>query len=1153
MAKFFQRKRAKKRAIAVLAVTLATTLSLGALAACADDPTTTEPEEETLSRTDTQLIPNGNFEFYSDSEETELSKKVNLISTPNNWTNGYGSALGSSAPSSDAKSGIVNTAEWENFTKPGRPFSSKEDALANWEAEGVTAYDRIKAYDDFDIDSTDDFEYYDDYKYTIDYDDIKNFYNTETNEYKVKNPELHVGAAENGGSSVLMIQNKKVTSQVWGTAQHYTSSNTLTVAAGTAVKLSVWVKTSNLFHLEEKETKEGAGAFIGVTSSVGGTTLDQMQIKNINTESEKQKTACDANGWIEYTLYVRASSFATSTVQVSLGLGMGSSAETNELVDGYAFFDDLTCTVIKSEEYDQLASGLPTIKIENLNDGNFKPHADADIAAGQKVFALDLQKSTTALNNLTATSIDLTTEEANGQTYSPNTYPQVMLGHDATNSVPEFTTLKGLNDNPKVLPSVKADFEKYPFKTVGVEKDDQQVLLLMSYNGAPYTAKVSDNRFQLAKDENMLVSFFVKTSDMKGCSGAGVTLVDGSNKTAITPFDSNTVSAVDIKNQTSTEKDIFDGWVRCSFIISNDTKDNKTFSLEFTYGSTTITGTTKDNYIAGYAAFTNVEMSKLSDREASYATTGTYAQKVALTDDDKVDGQKFDSTVTNDKAIETNLARTANYWGVTGGNERVGGTDKTAPDTTPTDVYAGLINKEHASEYTSAPWATTVGLTSSNWSTVFGNATQPLVIANEAEAGASYGFIALNDTTVATDGAQRISVDVKVSANAKAYVYLIDTSNLDDGYSKNLALGVPNVTYWYDDEGNVTTKDPADKDFSYRTDVAYNLNENGLYTNAKDGNDNAYYANLANYAADANGNLVTKDGEIAFYAKDGKFYAYYDGTNYSTEVKDFDRTIARYNYADAAKPEAVIEVNGADTAGKWVNVSFSIKAGNEAKKFRIEVWSGTRDGAEEGKNPKGSYVLFNNLLSESIEDFDGLVKEAKDALGDEPSADVLRDYTFTFYDSPSYLRYDATQDTEEEGNPYDGYVQSEKTEGVAYVYWKDVAASKQNYRKFFNYSLSEVTVEKSTTDDTTEEETEEETETNPADILLLASSIALVAALAIVIVSIFVQKAVKKHRKNNPRIKVVKDKKEKAPKKEKPAKAKKTDDTPVDENDPYNE
>lgn len=207
MSKFFTNK-GKRRGAAIVALALTATLSLGLFSAC------TEPKEEEketpASKADTQLIKNGNFEFYSDNNQTDKKDKLNLINTPDSWSRSTGTdGNGNSAPSSDVTSGIINTAEWDYFSRTGRAFSSKEDALAHWEDENVTAYDRVKFYRDYDINSKDDFEYYDDYKYTVDYDDLKYFSGFETGEGDNKktvaatpNPLTHDGSETD--TSVLM-------------------------------------------------------------------------------------------------------------------------------------------------------------------------------------------------------------------------------------------------------------------------------------------------------------------------------------------------------------------------------------------------------------------------------------------------------------------------------------------------------------------------------------------------------------------------------------------------------------------------------------------------------------------------------------------------------------------------------------------------------------------------------------------------------------------------------------------------------------------------------------------------------------------------------------------------------------------------------------
>lgn len=1169
MAKFLKTKRSKKCGVFALSAILAASLSLGMLSACAEKDDSNDDSDTPVSKTDTQLIKNGNFEFYPDNNQTEKDKKINLINTPDSWTRSTGSDANGSAPTSDAASGIINTAEWEYFTRPGRPFTSKEDALANWKAESVTAYDRIKAYADYSIDSKDDFELYDDYKYTVDYDDIKGFWNADENRSAVDNPLTHDYATDKTKeeNSVLMIHNEKVTnSSVYGTAQYYTSSTSISLAAGTAAELSVWVKTSNLVHWENKTATQDCGAYIGVTHTVGGTTLDQMQIKNINTEQlNSEKTN---NGWVKYSLYVRANTYATSTFRIILGLGMGGTTDMYETVNGYAFFDDLTCKLISTDAYDEkTASIAENYKCDMRDYGEDKKFT---ATKDSQTYALDLYASFTDVllgsssQGTNLVNIDLTKETYGGVEYSSETYAPLSLANDANNYAQVASPKKMKEEDNKYLKAVlEKDFANYPFD------EEKSIIMLMSANGAPYTAKTQ--AFTLPADNRLLVSFFVKTSEMKSFTGAGITVVDGETKTSISSVDSTTVATVDIDDET---KDIYDGWVQCFFFISNDTEESKTFYLEATYGSTSIVGTSKADYTDGYAAFANFQTYSMTETELGYVSTGDRAVTVSLTGKTSATS-KFDDVAMNDSdSVKTDIAKPANYLGVQGGDKRVGGTEiDSAFSPAPENVYAGLIDSDYQSNYAANEWKTalveiaqqkgvlTEAVAADWWDKILGNAKQPLAIINKVET--AYGYLAHATANISSSSTRRISVRVKVSQGAKAYVYLIDASDVHKGYGSGLALELPNLTYWYDDEGNICTKDPSDKEFNKKTDVAYLLGDNGLYTNALDKNDTKLYANLANYGKDEDGNLITEEKTIAFYAKDGKFYAYYDKDKdaYSSEVTDLDHKYARYDYTGKTMPESVIVVDGSKkgVADKWVTVAFNVKTGSDAKDYRLEVWSGSRDGSV--KNPAGSYVFFDdNDSSDFSSDYQKVLDEAVAALKKD-NANVTEDdklknavyYSYSFYDDAAYLRYDKTQDNDKAGNPYSSYKQSAYTEAIAYLYYEDTQSIEGEalYQMFLDYSSSDVTVERDKTDDEPEEEEPAETDTETtsnANIWLIAASGAMVAALVIVIASMSIQRILKKRKPRTQKAFTAK-RNRKAEKESQP----KSEPVKRDEDDPYNE
>ena len=280
------KQKFRRRSIAALALALSATLTMSVLAACAPAEDTTDDEEETTtSQTDTQTIRNGNFEFYSEMDVEDRKEKLDLISSPTSWS------FTSGSPTSDSASGLIDTTEWDYISASGRELTSIEDAVAHWNDDEVTAYDRLKFYYDFE-DEIDDLDadseaaqLFDDYSYSIDYDDVQ--YLSEISEA----PAPRTGAAE-GETGVLMIHNHRTSDGVLGTGQYYTSSTTITLDAGTAAKVSVWVRTNDLKHYyaenEETDVAGNAGAYIRVNQTVGGTGSASQApypayIENINT------------------------------------------------------------------------------------------------------------------------------------------------------------------------------------------------------------------------------------------------------------------------------------------------------------------------------------------------------------------------------------------------------------------------------------------------------------------------------------------------------------------------------------------------------------------------------------------------------------------------------------------------------------------------------------------------------------------------------------------------------------------------------------------------------------------------------------------------------------------------------------------------------
>ena len=318
-------KGKRKRFIAITAVALSATLSLGVLAACGGSKTPSEEEEPTVSTpTDTQTIKNGNFEFFSEMTEEDLAEHRNLIHSPSS----YGWSITTVSPASDTKSGIIDTAdEWNYIAKPGREFKSIDEAYDHWSDENVTAYDRLKFLDEYDTQigelATDSAQrkFFDAYRsggddvYAVDYEDVRYL-----NEDFPDGVTLHDDAKE-GDTHLLMLHNYDTSDGVLGTATYATSSTTITLKGGTAAEVSLWVRTDKLTHYYESDnlevTKDG-GAYIAVTNTVGSNSSSpQFIIKNINTKG----------AWEKFTVYIRANTFASTTYRLVLGPGRNTSSD----------------------------------------------------------------------------------------------------------------------------------------------------------------------------------------------------------------------------------------------------------------------------------------------------------------------------------------------------------------------------------------------------------------------------------------------------------------------------------------------------------------------------------------------------------------------------------------------------------------------------------------------------------------------------------------------------------------------------------------------------------------------------------------------------------------------------------------------------------
>lgn len=1236
-------KKSKKNLLALCLSVLMLTSTAAAFAACSDKAAETSssseesaPEDVSTTVNDDGLIKNADFKIGTDAEGKDLTP---IFTSVSDWSRSVNSVASGTALSSKAASGVVDTSDvaWENLTGSKKNVSEMSDAEVKAAWGELSVKDKLEYYEIWkkankDGTIAEDLDFYE--AFNIDSGDVPT----------CVNPGTHYADATDKDTNVLMIHNEypesdsTSTYKALGTAQKYTSSSTVTVPAGTAAEFSVWVKTQDLKMSSSDGTAVaavGKGAYINVTHSVGSKALPVLSVCNINTEYIDKDTVAEgdySNGWVKYSFYLKGSTYSNTTFSVVLGLGQGGGTDRHGYVNGYAFFDDLQCKLITPSAYDESASLFNTVS--DFDDLKEDKEINISKNGSYTKFALDFYGDFKALDLLDslynetdadklAAHIKPTETKYKGEdkvTSSANKNPLPALngGLDASNDVTKvFNGFAGIAEDAKNNSYLDAVYNNY-FKDTDFAKDEK-VLLLMSANGVAYTADLAANAdtslgrnivYSDFLDDNgtpavdtddvysdyLAISFFVKTSDMNGFTGAGITLLDGSTKTSFVSLDTTDIITVDLED----EEDIYDGWQQCFFFVENKFEEKKdvNFSLSFSFGPTTITGTTKDSYYAGFAAFSNFNIYPMSKTEYAAAASGTYAKVVAVSGNVAEEGtgsKGFDEAANvPSNALEIGLADAKNYKGVANNNYYVNQTSGTTKEVN-LNKNAGLISKDYFvgtkdndSYYdanSSLTWMK--GLTEASgatdaegvWNNIFGdpkgivNATKPLMIWNDGSAQ-TYGYIG-NSTTIAANTYTKISVAVKVGANESkvsnlndlaAYIYLVDMD--DDSYNQTLSIG-RDLIYWYDDQGNILTGDPKDK----ATEIAFKLQTNGLYKANKywsgyktlgENVDNEYFANFANYEKDpVTGNLLVaangathaysdtynhegEDGIAFYYNKDTESY-YADkaltrsvrslaSVTKSAENEENRPLSVRYLAEDSKQLMAKVGY----TNGEWAHVSFYIHTGATAKNYRLEVWSGARD-ADAKANPANSYVLFDmNYAGDAESNFTTLVDEHKD------DADAVSfESVFSYYDSAKFLRYDASLDENNVGNVYeDSYTPSAQTAGVAYLDYTE-----GNERRIFaDYSYSDVTVAAAVEEEAPETE-EEETEEEPAsetNFWLLLSSVAIAIVLVLAVLSIVIRKVVEKVNKGRK-------KKVRAPKAKKDKKAKAAKVEKVDEDSPYND
>ncbi len=1292
MAKNYSKKRALKYAAVALACL--TSFSIAGCSACnTEDP----DDDKKTSKEDTQLLKNGNFEFFDVPEKKkDENAPVYLINSPNNWSHG--------GTTSYTMSGIISTADkvWTDYFH-STELADKLDINNELKSSDSDYKDR---YVDYNGMKSSDLLYKDTYAvlnpdkdedesegdkvdpktqfienplahnifkdgdtpYFVDENGERQtiYVEEETGEYYL---EKDKDEYRQPVGHVLMLHNYATAHN--GIAQNYSSVD-ISLPANTAAEVSVWVKTSGLSFHQGTEVKQDRGANIYVTHTAGSSSLSDFAITDINTEKliKEGKVSDEYNGWVEYTVYINACDFASSTVSLRLGLG-----ESDYAVEGYAFFDDVSVTKYTDLENSDCTYSANKADIESKNasctltsdasekifkadsysrnDGQVKDDRFSD--STHYLVDLASEQNYEAVSFTTAAKAELTIDKDNY--VSSKTAAANKIGFNNTTDLStaklpkDFTSLDTSKD---LLAFVKANHsftqeETIYYKTLNEAlssandlpkvdaNTDNNLMVMLSAFGAAYTSSFD---LTVEKEKHQIISFWVKTSDLKGSTAATVKLTQNgndSNSTSIT-LDSTSVAAVDLD---ADHKDIYNGWVQCFLFVNNELDEDIKLNVDFSYGNTTIKDTAVTAYKSGWVALANMQTLYVEEDVFAYTGSGSYTGSLSITEETVKKTNVFDEAYgSQSHEIENGMVNPSTYKGVNGASSSVlnnGHVSIPFDDINSSgykngekvnEKFAGLINKDYIENYASTDWYKTLlsnfNASSTdalaNWNKVFVNKSiQPLIIVNklresyiiEKDADEStfknyyvknedgifekvasdakfdeeetyyslvevmnYGFIG-SEKSVSANSYATVSVRVRVSKGAVAYIYLVDTSS----EKKVLGLSTPSYSFWYDEDGNVLKGEP-DEDWSLaerRANVLYKLRSDGLYENDK----GELFANTWNYTKLYKDNITyyTKDGSFSVdelvdgvtYYKDSactieadhflvntsgvKLYKSLDGKyHYIADGKVLDDVINPFELKDAdgnsylkynsVSEQYVQKIDGNET-DDWVTVNFVIHAGSQSKSYRLELWSGERDKLNtDGNNENGTIIFdysytsvsddtlrseYENdiilayqklLLANGVTGFNSSTENIsyyeklveENGLTDKVDG-ILKNYTAHYY---TYSLYDSAS-----FQPFNKDVASAESTGYDYSinnYSESLAYLKvkdgNSYTIFTDYATVDQSISFDNVSDDDDDDDDEEEDNSNTNIWLLISSILLVVALIFAMIAIFVRDTLKKTRRN---------------------------------------
>ena len=574
---------------------------------------------------------------------------------------------------------------------------------------------------------------------------------------KFPSPMAHASATEKVvGKHVYMINNYKNNYNGFGAAQRITTTSSITIENGTYGKISVWVKTANI-------TEGGSGANIRLVNTLNNVTQDSYNIYNINTENVTTN-----NGWKEYVIYVKADEIATTTVKISVGLGMGNGSNNGQFyTEGTVFVDDISYAQITASEFNEQVKNLNLAdkKVVNyVSSTSSNSLKVADTTGDYYLYSLSVEES---LNQNTTDYIKDLNFTAEGKFTSSSTANGAGLNEITSQ------TIFGTNNS-----------------TVDLSKDSSSVTLSNIKNAA-YTLTINSSDFKVEYESYFYLTFKVqnKLSKLDFSDGIKIYVHDvyGAEEDIITA------------NETTFEKG--EQWTTVNILLQNNFPDDasyiddKQFFIVITIGpdvvNTDSTFANGESVILKDFKYAIGEKSSDAEYHNFYSLFTSISSPIALINGEGADfsdssnSEYYNLTVapSDSGTITAYPSIPGRYTGITSNNVYVNknGTD-VVTDGRSGNVsgksHAGLINTKYLNNYETISGLENIK-TALAWSSTTEN-IQPLMIYNDTED--SYGYIGETTYVAASsdnNGTNAITIEVslKVVGDAKAFIYLIDLSS----------------------------------------------------------------------------------------------------------------------------------------------------------------------------------------------------------------------------------------------------------------------------------------------------------------------------------------------------------------------------------------